>query len=117
MGISKFVGYGWFCYDPATAESDDLVLMLTCAPADRGWFRNEEGDLLFPQARGCDAVKFEIERGTGLVLAALEPVLLPDNDEWGGFEEAVLHYAARACAFISANTDLILDALRTPYRA
>lgn len=115
VGVVKFQATATFCYDPAYAEFEDLVLMYTCAPADRSF--SDGGRVPFHGVAGRDGVKFEIERGTGLVLAALDPVLLPGNDESGEYGEAVLQYADRACAFVNASTDLILDALRTPYRA
>lgn len=116
LGVAKCVGQGWFIYEPAIAESDDLVLGLRCSPAGRGTFYDDDGNLLFAHAVGRDAIKFEIERGTGLVLAGLEPVLLPEDEGSPDYAAAVLDYVERACAFVDANTDLILDALRTPYQ-
>lgn len=116
LGVRICAGQGWFCYEPATAESEDLLLDLQCAPADQGWFYDGNGNLLFPAAVGRHAIMFEIARGTGLTLASLEPVLLPEDEESHEYEAAVLDYVELACAFVDANTDLILDALRTPYQ-
>lgn len=117
MGVVKFRADGSFCYEPATAESEDLNLSFRCAPADRGWFRDENGNRAFPGLTDRDAVGFEIERGTGLVLAALDPVLLPADETSPEYAQAVLDYAEKACAFVEAHRGLILEALRTPYQA
>lgn len=114
VGYMKFLAHGSFCYDPASAEFEDLLLEFVCAPADRG-FWNADGTPAFPGVVDRDAVKFEIARGTGLVLASLDPVLLPEDENSPEYEQAILDYADRACAFVDARTDLILEALRTPY--
>lgn len=115
-GVVKFQASANFCYDPVHAESEDLLIMYTCVPVDRASFRTPDGAPVFAGVQGYDGVQFEIERGTGHLLAALDPVLLPNDEESPAYEAAALEFADHACAFVTANTHLILDALRAPYQ-
>ena len=115
VGYEKFGAYASFCYDPAYQEFEDLLLWFTCAPTRS--FRAAGGALKFPDAAGRDLVRFAIERGTGEMLAALDPVLLPEDEDAPEYEAMVMDYVAGTVAFAEENTDLILEALRTRYRA
>lgn len=94
---------------PAHQEHEDVVLQFACAP-------NESVRLgpgakpLFPEATGRDVVRFDIERGTGEALAALDPAATrPKSTE---YEQAVLEYVERTVVFLEGHTELVFDVLR-----
>ncbi len=111
-GYMRFsVGFT-YCYDRARQEFEDLYLHLDCTDAPRFW--DEAQQPVFPESPG-DAVGFEMERGNGQRVAALEPVLLPADDTTEEYERVVLDYAARTETFITEQTPLILETLRVPF--
>ncbi|MGH2704064.1 MAG: hypothetical protein ACRDJ4_02910 [Actinomycetota bacterium] len=98
--------------DPASAD-EDLLLSFDCRESQRG-FRNPDGTLRFPEGVRRDAVGFEIARGTGETVAALEPLLLPPDRDSPEYEEAVLRYVSEAVRFMDEHLALIVDALQPP---
>ena len=116
VGYEKFGAYASFCYDPSYQEFEDLLLRFTCS-ATRNFWDPRDGSPRFPHAERNDAVGFIIERGTGEVLAALDPVLLPEDENSPEYESMVMDYVTTTVAFVEENTDVILEALRTRYQA
>ncbi|HWB70915.1 MAG TPA: hypothetical protein VG452_01760 [Egibacteraceae bacterium] len=102
-------------YDPVEQQFEDLILDFSCLPATKGfWY--EYGVRMFPDAIDQDAVKFEIERGTGEALVALEPLLLPQDEDSEEYQRLVAGYAERAVALVDEHMDFIIESLSEPYR-
>jgi hypothetical protein len=96
---------------PAYTEREDVVLQLACAPNER--MRPGPGATPFlPVAPGRDVVWFDIERGTGEELAALDPLLLPADPRAAEYERAVQKYVKRTIVFLQDHKELVFDVLR-----
>lgn len=111
LGYVRFIASLAFMYDPAQQEYEDLILSLTCSAADRAFWTIEGEAKMFPDAAGRDAIGFEIARGTGEVIAALEPVLLPVDKNSIQYERTVREYAEKATSFIDEHMDVVLAVL------
>jgi hypothetical protein len=95
----------------AHTEQEDVVLQFACAPNES--MRPGPGATPFyPKAIGRDIVRFDIERGTGEELAALDPLLLPADPKSTEYERAVMEYVERTIVFLEENKELVFDALR-----
>jgi len=95
---------------PAHQENEDVVLQFACAPNER--MLGPGAKPFFPEATGRDIVRFDIERGTGEELAALDPVLLPADPKSTEYEQAVLEYVERTIVFLEGHKELVFDVLR-----
>ncbi len=114
-GVNQRFCYGVsFAYDRRSQEHEDLVFWLHCALSPTE-FHNPDGSRVFPDAWDRDAIGFEIVRGTGHVLAELEPELLPADRDSPEYEQAVLDYLPRTEAFLDDHVAMILGILRTPF--
>lgn len=106
--------YASFCYDPAQAEYEDLLLYFTWAEAGLNKSIPDVSPTS-PGRIGSDVINFVIQRGTGKELAALEPATLPEDRHSVEYEQAVMDYARKTVAFVRENQDLILHALEEPW--
>ncbi len=102
-----------FMYDPVEQRFEDLILDFSCFAATRG-FWNRDGSPRFPDAAERDALGFGIERGTGETLVALEPLLLPEDEDSEEYARLVAGYAERAVALVEQHMDLIIESLSEP---
>jgi hypothetical protein len=85
----------------------DVVLQFACAPNESMRPGPEA-----PEAIGREIVRFDIERGTGEELAALDPLLLPADPKSTEYERAVTEYVKRTIVFLEEHKELVFDALR-----
>lgn len=100
-----------FAHLPLNAPVEDVLMGLTCGPSATGGFYAANGELLFPAADEQNAIKCEIERGNGEVLARLNPMLLPADEDSDDYWEAVHGFVAAAKNFGERNIDTITFAL------
>ena len=101
-----------FSHLPLTAESEDVVLELACAPAGRGGFWAGPGRPLFPETPDRHALRFEIDqRGKGTLTEA-KPALLPADPNSDDYKEAVLVFTDRAIETAKTSVPLLLQALK-----
>lgn len=108
--------YASFMYEPSVQEFEDLLLYLQCTRV-QNFFREEDGSPFFRETPDRFGLRFVIERGTGELLAGLDPILLPPDEDNAGCTEFVHRYVGDAIEFLEANTDLVLSALAVPYQA
>lgn len=101
-----------FSHDRTRQEHEDLIISLRCSPSRKELW-NSEKVFVFPADR--DAIGLEMERGTGLTLAPLDPVLLPADRDSIAYEEAVVDYVGRAEEFLQDQMAMILDIVATPF--
>jgi hypothetical protein len=117
----KFRAYVDFMYDPGRQRYEDLIFDFHVQPVMPSWPEGLNGSPLCPDAPDRpdagqpDAAVFEIGRGPGERLAALEPVVLPGEDASPEYARAVVDYAARSIALIDQQMPTILDALSVQY--
>jgi len=96
---------------PGHQEHEDVVLQFACSPNES--MRPGPGATpFFPEVTGRDVVRFDIERGTGEELAALDPLLLPADPRSTEYERAVRKYVKRTIVFLHDRKDLVFDVLR-----
>ncbi|MHB1536237.1 MAG: RCC1 domain-containing protein [Acidimicrobiales bacterium] len=106
IGRSGFYRLGVLAYfaHQASGLYADVVVAFTC----RG---SEVDPRRFPDAAGRDLAEAEITRGNGLVLASLEPVLLPHDEDSPEYAQVLEDYLSEVIAFFQAHVELIFDAL------
>ena len=96
---------------PAHTEREDVVLQFACAP-NESVRPGPVATPFFPEGPGRDIVRFDIERGTGEELAALDPLLLPADPRSTEYERAVQRYVKRTIVFLRDHKELVFDVLR-----
>ncbi len=110
-GYMRFHVGATFTHDPAHQEHEDVVLEFVCAP--NASIRLGPGAKpFFPETPDRDILRFDIGRGTGEELAALDPALLPADAQSPEYERAVTEYVDRTIRFLGEHEDLVFDVLR-----